>query len=242
MNQEQEKFQKSLRELLAFAKEQGQKITAKQAEHFFEEQGLSDAQRAMVYEYLSMEQIGVDGAGIQHKEKRSQIPLTAEEEKFVKRYLDELPPAKTPDEEEKRALFHAAAQGDGIARSRLLAYYMPKLPEIARPLHDGSMFFGDLIQEGNVSLLLALETLDEGQGENNLLEQIREGIRQMLEEQQYQKRQDEAVVGKVNRLKEAIEDLSDGENMDFSIAELSAYLDMSVEEIEDILRLTGEET
>ena len=57
----------------------------------------------------------------------------------------------------------------------------------------------------------------------------------------YQKHQDEAVVHKVNRLKDAIEELSDGEEMDFSVAELSAYLDLSVEEIEDILRLTGED-
>ena len=49
------------------------------------------------------------------------------------------------------------------------------------------------------------------------------------------------MVNKVNRLKDAIEDLSDGEKMDFSVAELSAYLDMSVEEIEDILRLTGDD-
>ena len=63
----------------------------------------------------------------------------------------------------------------------------------------------------------------------------------LLEEHHYQKHQDEAVVHKVNRLKDAIEELSDGEEMDFSVAELSAYLDLSVEEIEDILRLTGED-
>ena len=39
----------------------------------------------------------------------------------------------------------------------------------------------------------------------------------------------------------AIEELSDGDKMDFSVAELSAYLDLSVEEIEDILRLTGDD-
>ena len=52
---------------------------------------------------------------------------------------------------------------------------------------------------------------------------------------------DNTVVNKVNRLNDAIEELSDGDDMDFSVAELSAYLDMSVEEIEDILRIAGEE-
>ena len=56
-----------------------------------------------------------------------------------------------------------------------------------------------------------------------------------------EKHKDNTVVNKVNRLKDAIEELSDGDDMDFSVAELSAYLDMSVEEIEDILRIAGEE-
>ena len=42
MNQEQEKFQKSLREFLTSARESGQQITAEQAEAFFEEQNLNE--------------------------------------------------------------------------------------------------------------------------------------------------------------------------------------------------------
>ena len=62
MNQEQEKFQKSLREFLTSARESGQQITAVQAEAFFEEQNLNEEQRAMVREYLEMEQIDIVGA------------------------------------------------------------------------------------------------------------------------------------------------------------------------------------
>ncbi len=118
---------------------------------------------------------------------------------------------------------------------------MPRLSEIARSVFDGSVFFGDLVQEGNVCLLLALEHIDPEAGERGLLGEIREGMEDILEEQRVQKHRDETMVNKVNRLKDAIEDLSDGEKMDFSVAELSAYLDMSVEEIEDILRLTGDD-
>ena len=70
---------------------------------------------------------------------------------------------------------------------------------------------------------------------------VRETISDFMEEHRVQKHKDNTVVNKVNRLKDAIEELSDGDDMDFSVAELSAYLDMSVEEIEDILRIAGEE-
>ena len=70
---------------------------------------------------------------------------------------------------------------------------------------------------------------------------MRERLCEFMEEHRVQKHKDNTVVNKVNRLKDAIEELSDGDDMDFSVAELSAYLDMSVEEIEDILRIAGEE-
>lgn len=70
MNQEQEKFQKSLREFLTSARESGQQITAEQAEAFFEEQNLNEEQRAMVREYLEMEQIDIVGA----EKKERKIP------------------------------------------------------------------------------------------------------------------------------------------------------------------------
>ena len=90
-------------------------------------------------------------------------------------------------------------------------------------------------------MLLALDQLREGEGEDDLLKAVRDGMEGILEEQHFRKHQDEAVVQRVNRLKDAIEELSDGDKMDFSVAELSAYLDLSVEEIEDILRLTGDD-
>ena len=57
---------------------------------------------------------------------------------------------------------------------------------------------------------------------------MRETISDFMEEHRVQKHKDNTVVNKVNRLKDAIEELSDGDDMDFSVAELSAYLDMSV--------------
>lgn len=242
MNQEQEKFQKSLRELLASAKEHGQQITAEQAERFAQEQDLTEEQRAMVFDYLALEQVEVTGAEKkQRKTERVETPLSAEEEQFLKRYLEELPVPGELGEAEKTELFRQAAKGDTLSKSRLVEYYMPRLSEIARSVFDGSVFFGDLVQEGNVCLLLALEHIDPEAGERGLLGEIREGMEEILEEQRVQKHRDETMVNKVNRLKDAIEDLSDGEKMDFSVAELSAYLDMSVEEIEDILRLTGDD-
>ena len=100
----------------------------------------------------------------------------------------------------------------------------------------------DLVQEGNVGLLVALESVVKAETAEQAIDAVvRETISDFMEEHRVQKHKDNTVVNKVNRLKDAIEELSDGDDMDFSVAELSAYLDMSVEEIEDILRIAGEE-
>ena len=60
---------------------------------------------------------------------------------------------------------------------------------IAEQMHTKEVFLGDLVQEGNVSLLLALDLLDGAENaEAFLLDEIRLGMAQMIEEQQEQKR------------------------------------------------------
>lgn len=74
-----------------------------------------------------------------------------------------------------------------------------------------------------------------------LCAEIRSGIRKMLKEQAQQRSEDESLVEKVRRLERAVRELAGDEEIKFSVEELSAYLDMEVEEIQDILRLAGEE-
>ena len=100
-------------------------------------------------------------------------------------------------------------------------------------MHTRDFFLMDLVQEGNVGLLVALESVVKAETAEQAIDAaVRETISDFMEAHRVQKHMDNTVVSKVHRLKAA---------MDFSVAELSAYLDMSVEEIEDILRIAGEE-
>ncbi|MDD7740091.1 MAG: hypothetical protein PUJ62_08490 [Lachnospiraceae bacterium] len=241
-------FQKKLQEAVAFAKNNHNCMTREQVEHFFADWELSDEQMKFVYEYLTMEQIEVEDyePGVTKelfsKDAKKKAAFTREEEVYLKQYGEELPRITCEGEEERMALLQRAADGDDLARSQVIALYLPVVVELAKELHKPEFFIGDLIQEGNVALLLALEQVTEaGDADQKIRSEIVKEITGFMDDMQAQKRQDHAVVGKVNRLKDAIEELSDGEEMDFSVAELSAYLDMSVEEIEDILRLTGED-
>ena len=176
-------------------------------------------------------------------EKEKKKPEFSEEElRALQQYLDELPETETPSEEETAELYRKAAEGDSLAKSMLVQLWLPKVIETAKEMHTRDFFLMDLVQEGNVGLLVALESVVKAETAEQAIDAaVRETISDFMEEHRVQKHKDNTVVNKVNRLKDAIEELSDGDDMDFSVAELSAYLDMSVEEIEDILRIAGEE-
>ena len=102
-------------------------------------------------------------------------------------------------------------------------------------------YIGDLIQDGNMSLLLALAEEMPEEGKAGWMEQrLLAGMESWVKEQTEQKYRDESMVEKVRKLEAAIRELSDDEEQKFSVEELAAYLDMDEEEIRAVLRLTSE--
>lgn len=98
------------------------------------------------------------------------------------------------------------------------------------------------MQEGNVNLMLALEELTEFDNpEKAVLCEIRQGIRSLIEEQTEVKKHGQKMVQKVSELDEAITKLTDELGHKVTFEELMVYMDMSEQEIKDIMRLAGEE-
>lgn len=247
MQDEQKKFQEKLSELLSYARDHENKVTMKEVRDFFEDFALDEQKVTFVCEYLTMEQVRCwqiiePGVVLEETEKEKKKPEFSEEElRALQQYLDELPETETPSEEETAELYRKAAEGDSLAKSMLVQLWLPKVIETAKEMHTRDFFLMDLVQEGNVGLLVALESVVKAETAEQAIDAaVRETISDFMEEHRVQKHKDNTVVNKVNRLKDAIEELSDGDDM-VRVAELSAYLDMSVEEIEDILRIAGEE-
>ena len=148
-------------------------------------------------------------------------------------------------EEEELKCFQLASAGDPAAKSRLTEHYLKTVYDLSRTFAFGSVPRSDLIQEGNVALMLALEELEFfGKLEdyqNFLYEKIREAMEDALSEGQDLKDMGDKVAQKVNHLSEAVHNLEEDLEHKVSVDELSAYLDMPVEEIRDILRMAGDE-
>ena len=222
-------FKEKLAGVLALAEDQNGKITVDEVEKYFEEDGLSQEQMNLVCDYLlsmKMEVIGYkqDGGTVKEAENEEQQPLSPDEQKYVEEYLRSLGDMNEETPEEVR-----------------MAYYLPKVVEEAVRLHHPEVFIGDMIQEGNIVLMLALKEIRKEKDEEEILEQVRAGMLASLESQTEVKRRDHKMVEKVTELDETIKSMKEEYGRKVSVDEVADRLGISEDEIEDILKLAGEE-
>ena len=241
-----QEFQNKLKEVQEIARQHGNALNAAEIRQVFEECDLDKSQLLGVLKYLTSQGILIEGLETEGEEakyqKNKKIPLTAEEEAYLKNYLEELP--VVDEEVDADSVFEALAAGDQRALQTLTSYYMKTAADMAVEMNIEEMQLADLIQEANLCLIQALGTAgDECRDEKWLLSEMRKGIQLVLEEQTQRKFEDDSLVARVEKLEHAVRDLNDGEDEKnaFTIDELAIILDMKVDEIRDILRLTGDD-
>ena len=246
-------FQEKLRNICELGKQNGNMLTHEQIREHFASTDLETSQMLKVLQYLKLQGIMIEGDTVpvetekvgemEPESKGTSTPLTSEEEAYLKDYLAEVSNGKEVSPEMLHTLFENLADGDAIAEAALTSIYLPVAANMAADMNCTEIQLADLIQEANVVLLTALSDPETERKDDAWLRlQLRKGIIAAIEEQTQQKFQDECLVTKVEKLESAVKDLTDddGENR-FTIDELAVILDMNVDEIRDILRLTGDD-
>lgn len=239
-------FQKKLSEICALAAENGKKLTAVQIKETFSGMELKKEQLLKVLSYLNQQGISIEGVELPEKgekeETRRAVPLTEQEQTYLEEYKRSLS-AFSPSEKSLEELFGELAKGSEEAKSELAGRYLETAAELAAEMNCEEIFLGDLIQEGSLSLMAALNQGTQTVHDHEwLCGEIRKGIKRAVDAQVQRKFEDDSLVAKVQNLEAAVKDLTeDDEENKFTINELAIILDMDVEEIRGILRLTGDD-
>lgn len=250
-----QKFQQKLTEVCELGEKNGKVLKPEQIKECFGELDLDKSQLIKILQYLKLKGISIEGAkeisaasqaGPEEvsEEKEEKVPLTAEEEAYLKEYLEGLE-EQEQGERSAEELFELLSKGDALAQAELSQKYLHAAAEMAVEMNCEEIFIADLIQEANISLLMALgEEEPEEKDEKWLLGRIRCGICHAIEEQTQRKFEDDYLVAKVEKLEAAVRELTEDEEDEsskFSVEELAIILDMDEEEIRDVLRLTGDD-
>lgn len=93
-----------------------------------------------------------------------------------------------------------------------------------------------------MGLLMAVKSAEEQENLAKwLLEEARSTMRLFIEDQTQQKKEDNILVEKVRNLETRVKELTEDENVKYSVEELAAFLDMDPEEMEAVIKLTGDD-
>ena len=241
------RFLEKLSGLLALAKGQESRITIEEVKAYFSEDALTEEQMELVFDYLLAQKISVIGyVKMDIGEEEKEVEYTEEEKAYLKEYEMDLQAISQATPEELEELYRQAMDGEEVAKNRLVEVYLKEVVEIAKQMYEPEVFLGDLIQEGNLGLVLGVEMLTSvqtvAQARDIITRQIRQSIQMLLEEQNELNSRDKKMVEKVQALDEAITALTEELGRKVTIDELAIYMGMEIEEIEDILKLTGEES
>ena len=239
-----EEFLKKLNGLVLVAKEQENRITIEEVESYFSDRELSEEQMELVFDYLLSQKVVVKGyIKVNSQEAEEKPKFTEEEKAYLKEYQEDLKAFKPATDSEREELFAKVLQGNDSAKERLTQIYLKEVVRIAEEMYQPSVFLGDLIQEGNVGLLLGVEMLTDVESADEIITgQIRQSMQMLLEEEQELSSRDKKMVEKVSMLDESIKNLTEELGRKVTIDELAVYMGVTEDEIEDILRLTGEDS
>lgn len=261
------KFGEKLKQLVAHEKKNKSILELQEINDFFSDMELDAEQMEKVYEYLEANHIDVlrvsgDGDGIEELDDvdDSDIVLTDEDdvdmekidlsvpdgisiEDPVRMYLKEIGKVPLLSADEEVELAKRMAEGDEDAKKRLAEANLRLVVSIAKRYVGRGMLFLDLIQEGNLGLIKAVEKFDYHKGfkfSTYATWWIRQAITRAIADQARTIRIPVHMVETINKLIRVSRQLLQELGREPTPEEIAAELDMPVERVREILKISQE--
>ena len=161
----------------------------------------------------------------------------------VRLYLKEIGKVPLLDTEQEKELAERMAQGDEDAKTRLVEANLRLVVSIAKRYVGKGMFFLDLIQEGNLGLMKAVDKFDYTKGykfSTYATWWIRQAITRAIADQARTIRIPVHMVETINKVIRVSRQLLQELGHDPSPNEIAAEMNMPVEKVREILKIAQE--
>lgn len=240
-----------LKELLELGKTKG-KLTTKEITDALEELDFDVEQVDKLYDTLEtynveiVEDLVSEAASLPEKEEDLEVALYAEGINIddpVKVYLKEIGRVTLLSAEEEVDLAIKMAAGDMAARRRLSEANLRLVVSIAKRYVGRGMQFLDLIQEGNLGLIKAVEKFDHTKGfkfSTYATWWIRQAITRAIADQARTIRIPVHMVETINKVKKVNSMLLHQNGHEPTSEQIANELDMPVEKVREIMRVAQE--
>ncbi len=260
---DQSEFKAALGDLLLLAKASGLKVTEPQIRECFPGWELTTEQWRLIYSYLELNQItvecheshpeslsylrGGDGGeeergGASGKRSKggasSEKRLTGEDTKCYRMYLEEIRAIEEISEWELPGLLTAVKLGNRAARNRLAEGHLGRVVELAKEYAGKGVHMADLVQEGNMALLMAMEDFEGGDFGVYITREICSAMDAALAEQTGERDTGSYLAAQANAIMEATEELVKELGREATLSEVSQRMNLSEDMTRDIMKIS----
>lgn len=257
------KFIETLKLMTEIAKSQQNYLTEEEIKIYFGDMELNEQHYKHIYQYLGENKITVEGFTYQpvtvnevHQEsndrqentqkieetKQTVEEISQEDSLYLKMYLEDISSYSPINLEGMQDAFKKLKKGDTKVKQSILEGYLYHIVEIAKGYQNKGILLQDLIQEGNIGLLQALEEVTSIENPQKADDFIREVIKSSMEAVINQDIEDTdweyTVIAKTNLISEAAKYLAEDFGRVATMKELSEYSKIPEDEIKDILQLS----
>lgn len=156
-------------------------------------------------------------------------------------YLDELRELSTYSKEKQEKMYQALLGGDESVIADITNCWLPVVLENAKKLTESNDpdSLQDVVQEGNMALFLCLTELcgshEKIDVESELATEIENAMKSCILEEEGDVESEDAMVGRIALVNEAVKYLEKEKGMKPGIAELAEYTKVSASELDEIL-------
>ena len=256
----QAKFAEKVKELLNMAKKKKNVLEYQEISDFFADMPLEEEQMGKVLEYLDQNNVDVLRITDDDDVDDEEIILTDEDEVDVENidlsvpegvsiedpvrmYLKEIGKVPLLSAEEEIELAQRMEEGDQEAKKRLAEANLRLVVSIAKRYVGRGMLFLDLIQEGNLGLIKAVEKFDYRKGykfSTYATWWIRQAITRAIADQARTIRIPVHMVETINKLIRVSRQLLQELGREPTPEEIAAEMNMPVDRVREILKISQE--
>ena len=256
------KFEEKLKELVALGKKKKSILEVQEINDFFSDMDLESEQMEKIFEYLEANNIDVLRISGDDDDDIDDVDLLISEEDDVdvekidlsvpdgisiedpvRMYLKEIGKVPLLTAEEEVELARRMADGDEDAKKRLAEANLRLVVSIAKRYVGRGMLFLDLIQEGNLGLIKAVEKFDYQKGfkfSTYATWWIRQAITRAIADQARTIRIPVHMVETINKLIRVSRQLLQELGREPTPEEIAEEMDMSVDRVREILKISQE--
>ncbi|MDO4555218.1 MAG: sigma-70 domain-containing protein [Lachnospiraceae bacterium] len=241
--EEKGKFLQDLTTLLKIAKTNDNCITKEEIQDFFADMELGESQWSMIYQYITSQDVKIIGY------EKLEVPVVEEDfseenpiqDAIVTMYMEELKDKKDLTPEQEQFVAKKMLAGDENARKLLIESNLNLVTKLAHEYKNRSLPEGDLIQEGNIGLLMGVseyELSSKVTFHQYITDAIRRAIEGALSEDSRETMSAKKIASRANELNDLATEMAGELEREATPKELAKRMGLTEDEVLEIMKIS----